>query len=291
MKITISLDQKKFKAKPEPIDAGLISTSIGSNQKGLSFEEFVDILNNGQTWCPGTFKDGRKAIKWTGQSAFVADLDDKNYSLYTIMEMAKDFDLPMAIVHSTFSSQPDNQKWRIVYISDKVITDGPSALAILRKIQQFWNSDKCTIDLARLLYSSNNGVAYSKEVYFKSDDIEYDKYLSSNSGQPMANTMAKDLPEESKVKNKKYKFLQSACIRDISKNPGARYQILWSNVRKLSQSGLFSEADIKKTVEYGIYKSGGRYDNYDKDIYEIVATAMAWGSAHSWPNGNELDTV
>lgn len=288
--VNISLHPKKFTSKPGKVDAGLITSSIANHPVDISFNEFVCALNDGKTWCPGTFRNGvRKASKWLSQQCFVADIDDHNYDYDQIMEMCESFDLPLAIAHESFSSTPDHHKWRLVFICEKVLTDPVTCLGILRKIQNHFKSDTCTIDLSRLLYSCNNAVRYSKEVYFKLDDsLEIHKFIKPTTKKT---TKALDkFPDKSNISDKRFNFLRDLVIRKI-RNLGnqPRYQVVWHSTRMLAQSGIFSSKDIINTVMFAVNASG-KFEDYDKDVNEIINTAMVWGRQHQWVDNDVEET-
>ena len=73
--IDLYIHSKKYKTKPEKFDAGLISSTICSNKKSVEFDELVEAIGNGQTYCPSIFKGNiRKSSKWISQQIFVADV-------------------------------------------------------------------------------------------------------------------------------------------------------------------------------------------------------------------------
>lgn len=283
MTINICLHPQEFTSKPGKVDAGLISASIASHNQTINFQEFVDALNSGKTWAPGTFKkDTRKAINWQSQQCFVADIDNDNHSQAEIETMCAEFDLPVAIIHESFSSNEAHRKWRLIFISKTPVTDPATALALLRKIQQHFNSDTAVIDLARLLYSCYNRVRMAKEVYFTIDDsLKLHEYLKPVVGRSDTKVL-ESFPETTDINNKKCQMLRNKAMmsmRYIGTQP--RYQVLWHTTRLLAQSGLFSAKDIISIMNYGIKKSG-KFADYDKDTNEIINTAMAWGKRHAW---------
>lgn len=283
MKITLSLDSEKFEQKPQKMDAALISSRIASCPVSITFNDFVSALRSGQTYAPATFKnETRKSSKFIQQQVFVADIDDRNLSLADIQELCSTFDLPVSIIHESFSSSNEQHKWRIIFISDSAVSDPVDALAILRKIKTHFDSDPCTVDLARLLYSTTAEKVHVAEPNFfkyKSLDLEdFHKAPAKINGQKAIDR----LPDNSK-RTTKAKHLLNIAIRRIMICQDSRYQAVWQATRMLTQSKYFSYDAIKYEIEKAAHTSR-TFDlkGWDKNLNDVIDSAIKWGMAHTW---------
>lgn len=280
--IEICIDKQHFSAKPTTIDTAIISSRIAEHSVVVTFEEFVHALRNGQTWTPGTFKNGiRKSSKWRQQQVFAADIDSNNLLYGEIIDLVKTFDLPAAVIHESFSSSAECHKWRIIFISDKSVIDPVDALAILRKIKLHFDSDAAIVDLARLLYgTTSNKIHFAEENYFNYHALDLSDFHKAPD--TIANVAISRLPEKSKI-NKKSKFILAKVQRLLRLVPESRYQAVWHSARLMTQSKLFSEKAIRYEIT-GVAAISSKFDldSWDKNIDDVITSAISWGMAHTW---------
>lgn len=279
--IEICLDSKKFAQKPEVHETALVSTVIASKRKLISFDEFIKALASGQTYTPGLFKESiRKAKNWIGQQIFVADIDSDNISLAELQIKCNCFALQPAVIHESFSSTEDCKKWRVIFISNKLITDPADALSLLRAIKNHFKSDGAVVDLARLLYGTTpDKIRFTSETYFNINDIDllsYHKEFVSEHPETSGN----GLPSKSKNTFKSKAYLNIVEMSILHSNT-SRYQRLWHGTRKLTQSGMFDALTIEKEIKRIVRKTK-EFDDYDKNINEIILNAVHWGQTRIW---------
>lgn len=128
-KIKVSLDEEGFRDKPKDEAIGKISSRIGASIKEVScinMKKFALVVGRGgYTFCPATFKDGKRSKdSFEQQQMFALDFDNKDpsrrVSLEDIKVRAKKYDLPLLFAYDTFSST-DHDKFRVVFLNDASI--------------------------------------------------------------------------------------------------------------------------------------------------------------------------
>lgn len=129
-KIKVSLDEEGFRDKPKDEAIGKISSRIGASIKEVScinMKKFALIVGRGgYTFCPATFKDGKRSKdSFEQQQMFALDFDNKDssrrVSLEDVKARAKKYDLPLLFAYDTFSST-DHNKFRVVFLNDISVT-------------------------------------------------------------------------------------------------------------------------------------------------------------------------
>ena len=130
-KIKVSLDGKGFRDKPTSETIGKISSRIGKSIVELrpisdDMKKFALVVGRaGCTFCPATFKDGkRNKDHFEQQQMFALDFDNKDpgrrVSLEEVKARARKYDLPLLFAYDTFSST-DHNKFRVVFLNDVAI--------------------------------------------------------------------------------------------------------------------------------------------------------------------------
>ena len=125
-KIKVSLDEEGFRDKPKDEAIGKISNRIGASIKEVScinMKKFALVVGRGgYTFCPATFKNGKRSKdNFEQQQMFALDFDNKDpnrrVSLEEVKARAKKYDLPILFAYDTFSST-DHNKFRVVFLND-----------------------------------------------------------------------------------------------------------------------------------------------------------------------------
>lgn len=130
-KIKVSLDRVEYWEKPKDKEVGRIHNRIGRATKELTstpgdINQFsLDIGRDGYTFCPATFKDGKRSKDSFEQQQVIAlDFDNKGprtVSLDEVKARARKYNLPLLFAYDTFSST-DHNKFRVVFLNDVSIT-------------------------------------------------------------------------------------------------------------------------------------------------------------------------
>ena len=280
MKLQTCLSTKRFTAKPTKVDAALVSTQIAGQSKVISDSNFIEAIKNGQTFTLSAgFKDNiRKAANFKGIQIFAADIDDSNYSLKEIQEKANSFSLgePFAIYES-FSSTEETKKWRVLYVSDQLVTDPSIALAILRKIRNHYDSDRAIIDLARMLYGTTKdkvrqytGHAFNPFTLNLTEELNVKKNVDSK---PYYKTPGKD-----KKFTKKFEQVKKEVRYTFLYSDESGYMTIWHGARKLAATGIVSSNTIKNMI-FAWIEQAERFNGYhrsDEEIEQLIENAINW---------------
>ena len=115
-KIRVSLDGEGFRDKPKDEAISKISNRIGTSTVGLrpisnDMKKFAHVVGrSGCTFCPATFKDGKRSKEnFEQQQIFALDVDnkdqDRRISLEELKYSAKKYNLPILLPMILFPVQ------------------------------------------------------------------------------------------------------------------------------------------------------------------------------------------
>lgn len=170
--IKVSLDACQFIEKPKDQTAAILSQRIGSEATVLNTLEDIQsfALNvgcKGHTFCPATFKDGKRSKKKFEQQQFFAlDFDNKipkkTVSFKDVQDRANRYDLPILFAYDTFSSK-NHDKFRIVFLNDISIPDRKVAEAVQLALGNIFPEadSSCYRDISKMYFGG-----YSKLLYY-----------------------------------------------------------------------------------------------------------------------------
>lgn len=173
--IKVSYDKSSFLSKPVQADAAMISKRIGASVKEIQsvtvLKEFIsDVSQHGHTFCPATFKDGkRNQEQFEQQQIFALDFDNKDpekkVSFDDIKERADFYELPVLFAYDTLSSK-NHDKFRVVFLNDIPITDRKTTEAMQKAIgTMFPEADpSCYKDPSKMYFGG-------KEVLYCDDEM------------------------------------------------------------------------------------------------------------------------
>jgi hypothetical protein len=124
-KIKFSLDNQCYQSKPADEDAAKISNRIGRLIKELHLSRLrasaLDISLDGRTFCPATFKDGKRSKEsFEQQQLFALDFDG-GISFEEVKTRTEKYELPILFAYDTLSTEHD--KFRVVFLNDVSVTD------------------------------------------------------------------------------------------------------------------------------------------------------------------------
>lgn len=173
-KIKVSLDEEGFRDKPKDEAIGKISSRIGASIKEVSrinMKKFALVVGRGgYTFCPATFKDGKRSKDhFEQQQMFALDFDNKDpnrrVSLEEVKARAKKYDLPILFAYDTFSST-DHDKFRVVFLNDVSISHRRIVEAMQLALGTiFPEADKsCYTDSARMFFGGKGLIYYDDTI-------------------------------------------------------------------------------------------------------------------------------
>ena len=165
----LSLDNVCYNCKPQKGEIGIISKRIPENIVDMEIEEIANNLVQpyGKSWCPATFKDGRRLNEnFVSQQIFGLDFDD-GISFEEMIERCNKYNILPAFVYTTFSSI-NNNKFRVVFVLEHDVEDvRVRNLIQLALMKLFPEADKACKDGARIFFGG-------KELIYN----DYNKFIN-----------------------------------------------------------------------------------------------------------------
>lgn len=206
MKIRLNTDIKQYKEKPQGPEVGKIKNRIGVPEavEEITPEELMDKIEEGRSFNPAVLS-GRNADSWQSQQLICADIDNdkdlldangkkvldetghvKKQPLANPLTPARALDVmarygikPYFMYHS-FSSSESCEKYRIVIVLDKPLTDKSAVRAYTRNLAGLFNAaepesaDKTAETSERLFFGSRPG-----SVFYKSGEVTTEEKLKA----------------------------------------------------------------------------------------------------------------
>ena len=161
--INLRIDSAGYSQKPTKDEAAAVNSRLSKTKcKPINFDDFCFLIGSkGHSFCISDFYGKRKKENFKSQQIFALDFDG-GADFNNILERAKNYNLPIALAYETLSSV-DANKFRIVFITDFVITDIRISEIITDALMTvFYECDKSCCDVSRMFYGGKN-ILYSKE--------------------------------------------------------------------------------------------------------------------------------
>lgn len=145
MTITLQTDSVSYRNKPTHKDISAIKPRLSASEPvSITLKDLERRILAGITYTPAVLKGGSKQENWQCQQVFCIDIDneDKNapkpkkgekavkkqnetpLDVAEVLKRCESWNITPALIYETFSSTPQWLKFRIVFISSEVITDG-----------------------------------------------------------------------------------------------------------------------------------------------------------------------
>jgi hypothetical protein len=171
MNICLMLDTEKFTTKPTKDQAGKIVNRIAQHPTSMTLEQLAQVITEGRTHTPATFQQPhgtygtvRKSNEcWSSQQIFELDFDE-GLSVQQFLLLCNEYSIQPSIVYHTFSSSPEQEKFRAIFTIEQPVTDyrarGVIQLALMRLFPQ---CDSACSDAARHFYGGKEIVAADYE--------------------------------------------------------------------------------------------------------------------------------
>lgn len=183
----ITLDIKGYNKKPHADEIKKISRRISKNVCEVNdlrtFAEHVS--ERGHTWCPAVFNGPRKTANFKSTQLIALDFDG-GISFDTVTERCKKYMLPILFAYETFSSI-DTDKFRVVFMLDKVITDiNIFNIVIDIFMSIFPECDSACKDAARMFFGGKRLIYFNEnECTVKAQTLmmNFSLYLKDKHGQ------------------------------------------------------------------------------------------------------------
>lgn len=166
-KVKVYLDTFEYSTKPKGKEIGVISKRIIKHPTEISVENLANEIIKGKTFVPASFKviDGsmkRSKIFWSSQQVFALDFDDN----FTLDEALGDkfFQENASFLYTTFNHTEQKNKFRVVFILDKVVTSYKEYDTVIEMLLEMYPSaDRACRDGSRLFFGGNELFIFSFE--------------------------------------------------------------------------------------------------------------------------------
>jgi len=164
------MDSVGYKSKPEGGEISQISSRIGKSTNALncpsSYYDFVHKVGQcGHTFVPVTFNNETRAEKNFDQMPLLVLDFDGGVSHEAVMDRANRYKLPIMFSYKTFSSEDDNEKFRIVLMNDAPIIDKKGAKILKSALMEiFPEADKHDSDISRMYFGGKELLYYDPKL-------------------------------------------------------------------------------------------------------------------------------
>ncbi len=144
MKLDILLDKEQYNHKPQDKEIITLTKRLPQCKTSVTLKELADAVSLGRSWKASVMSD-------TTNDSFISSqivaLDIDNKESYTSIEefIAFNHKYQPSFIYETFSSTSECERFRVIYVFDKVITDYDTMNALYEEI---W-AQYPTVDLDR----------------------------------------------------------------------------------------------------------------------------------------------
>ena len=172
--IKLSIDSQSFASKPSGQDIPNISTQMAKSPKTYNLSEINDFIDSvgtkGHTFCPATFKNGKRSKEnFEQQQIFALDFDNKDpkqiISFEEVKMRANQYNLPVLFAYDTFSSTKDD-KFRVIFLNNASICHRKVVEAIQLALGTIFHEadPSCIKDVSKMYFGG-------KKIIFRNENI------------------------------------------------------------------------------------------------------------------------
>lgn len=172
--IKISCDDQKFQLKPSGDIVRYINNRLAKSVKILNPKNVrrtaFSIGKEGCTFCPATFRDGkRNKDNFEQQQMIALDFDnkdpDKKISFREIRERAEHYELPIFFAYDTLSSIK-HDKFRVVFLNDAPIDDRRVSEAVQMAMGEMCPEadPSCFKDVSKIYFGGKEMIYYDDKM-------------------------------------------------------------------------------------------------------------------------------
>ena len=247
----------------------------------MEWQDVIDAMGRGQTWCGGIFQPQVRAVKnWCQTQVFAIDVDnnDEVVPLATLVQHYTRLGFPPNGWYFSLSSSDEQPKFRILWVVDDPVTDRDKAVGFNRWLikNSMGAADSCTIDLARLFFGGKD--AYNTGHNF----IPYD----------LLPTIGRKVKKKSTFQKRKYvkdankllsavKYVREAIADPAGSKYITRYRTVFNGAVYLysASDGVWDEGQIWGFISKCIDKYPEHWADYhhtDEEMEQWVSKAVEW---------------
>jgi len=225
-KFKISLDPVYHNAKPDNVEAGKISSRIGTNSKNIDYGNLKSVVTgiakSGYTFCSATFKNGKRNKENFDQMQLLVLDVDSGISSKDILNRIDEYNLPALFVYPTFGSTDNNERFRVAFLNDVPLTDIRAANVAQKLLYGiFPEADKsCIDDVSKMYYGSQAEPIYFNPkmptVNIEALNRSMTLYLKDRYGDTNYKRKIAQIAESTGVALNKNKLLDISIVDDVS---------------------------------------------------------------------------
>lgn len=172
--IKISLDHMTYNSKPDKWETDEIYSRIGGKVKYLNQKyigSYIEAIGqNGQTFCPATFINGKnKKENFEQIQLFILDFNNDDTNKLISWEQVKkrsiDYNLPLLFAYDTFSSTKSNKKFRVGFLNDAIVNYAKVAEIILEALLTiFPEANQKSKNISQMYYGGKKLIYLDKSI-------------------------------------------------------------------------------------------------------------------------------
>lgn len=167
-KITVHIDTKLYHSKPKVSEIGQISNRITEKTYSVTAKELALKIKQGYTILPSLMHSKRSIKNFKESQVIFLDFDNSykengeykkldNYISFEKMKQDKFIQKNASFIYSTFSNSDEINRYRVVFVLDKIITDYKNLQKIINYLLiKFPTADKSCRDISRLFFSGHD---------------------------------------------------------------------------------------------------------------------------------------
>lgn len=123
MKAYVSLDNQSYDKKPEKTEISKIKYRAVSKWELIEVDKLADLVgNHGHAMVPAHLEGGIASRNFTGIQLFALDFD-RGSRFTDIKRKCEELKIPVSFAYHTFSSSPEEERFRVVFVYECLIED------------------------------------------------------------------------------------------------------------------------------------------------------------------------
>jgi len=163
--------EKQYNSKPDSNETKKIQKLLHKTE--IDIKELAFGLSHGATFKPALL-NGTKSIDWTQQQLFALDFDH-NTTIQKELDRCKEYNILPCFGYTSFSHTEQEHHFRLIFCTDKVITDRQQRDNLQKTLIAIFHSDKVTYDCTRLFYGGKSLICDSYDNRINAKQV-IDKY-------------------------------------------------------------------------------------------------------------------
>ncbi len=188
MNFTLQIDSVPYTSKPKGAEIGKLKKRLSEqNPVTLTPEAFSEKVVQGYSFTPAVMIGGAKAENWRYQQIFGIDIDNEDktvkgkhdkvispdpLTVEQVIVRCGQWGIRPTLIYETFSSTPEWQKFRIIFISEKALTDRQQSANVLTGFMGiFPECDPACKNLDRLFFGGKSVLYMDGSAALNADNI------------------------------------------------------------------------------------------------------------------------